>query len=78
LQNGTAFGFIPLGALGSRALSSSTDKLPGGFGLGRKNRNEAFAINVDEGVQESVEVTHETPFMSSLQEAAWMCCEGHA
>jgi hypothetical protein len=35
-------------ALRGGALSSSTDKLPGGFGLGRKNRNEAFAIDVDE------------------------------
>jgi hypothetical protein len=39
---------MPLGALRSRALSSSSDKLPGGFGLGRKNRNEAFAIDVDQ------------------------------
>jgi hypothetical protein len=45
---GTAFGFVPLGALRSRALSSSTDQLPGGFGLGTKNRNEAFAIDVDQ------------------------------
>jgi hypothetical protein len=46
--SGKAFGFMPLGALRSRALSSSSDKLPGGFGLGRKNRNEAFAIDVDQ------------------------------
>jgi hypothetical protein len=48
--SGTLFGFAPLGALGSGALSSSVDRLPGGFG--RKNRNEAIAIDVDESSRE--------------------------
>jgi hypothetical protein len=46
--SGMAFGFMPLGALRSGALSGSVDKLPGGFGFGDKNRNEAIAIDVDE------------------------------
>jgi hypothetical protein len=46
--SGMAFGFLPLDALRSGALTSSVYKLPGGFGLERKNRNETIAIDVDQ------------------------------
>jgi hypothetical protein len=46
--SGTVFGFLPPFALRSGAMSSSRDKLPGGYGFGRENRNEAIAIDVDE------------------------------
>jgi hypothetical protein len=74
--SGTQFGLMPLGALRGRALSGRVNKLPGGFGFERKNHNEAVAIDVDSEFKRASRSGME--LLSSLQEADWMCCEGHA
>jgi hypothetical protein len=54
------FSVTPFCPLRTRARSSSSDKLPGSLSFGRKDRNRAIAVDVDEGVQESVDIVHQT------------------
>jgi hypothetical protein len=52
------FGRVSLGTLRSGALASRVQQAPGGFGLCVENFDKAISIDVDQGVQEGVKVTH--------------------
>src|SRR5436190_19366651 len=52
---------LSFGTLRRSALTGGVYYPLGGFGLRGKNRNEAVAIDVDQRVQESVEITHGMP-----------------